>query len=265
MSLTARRPSDAEQDKTEGPAASVTGSKTKTKGKPKKPAKNAAPAKRAPARQEELTVGSEPRVDLLPPEVRAERRNARLRRGFGWGVLAVFLVVLLGCGAAFSLNVVSQAQLLTARSETASLLAQQQKFAPVRDVQKQVALAQAAQQTGASTEIDWKPFLDQVGAAQPAGLSIASLSVDSISPLAVYQQSTDPLQGPRVGTVTVVATSAPLPNVPAWVSALQKIPGVTDVVPGTVVLDQVNNVYKATVTIHVSDTLYLKRFEPKGK
>ncbi|MCI0159071.1 hypothetical protein KNO15_20410 [Leifsonia shinshuensis] len=216
-------------------------------------------------RQEGLAVGAEPRVDLLPPEVRAERRNARTRRGFGWGVMAVLLVVLAATGGAFSLNVLSQAKLLAAQTETTSLFAQQKQYAPVRDVQKQVALAQAAQQAGVSTEIDWKAFLDQVGAAQPAGLELASVAVDSSAPTAIYPQSTDPLQGPRVGTVMVVGTSAALPDVPAWVGVLQKIPGVVDVVPGTVVLDDVKNIYKATVTIHVSAALYTKRYEPKGK
>lgn len=287
MSLATRRPDDAD-DTAEGPrkrgkaakaarpAKALRESKTPAPPKASKPPKSskasksskpAASARSLPAEvhQEGLAVGAEPRVDLLPPEVRAERRNARTRRGFGWGVLAVLLVVLLATAGAFSVNVLSQAELLAARSRTTSLLAQQQRYAPVREVQKEVALAQAAQQAGASTEIDWKAFLDQVGAAQPAGLALSSVAVDSVSPTALYQQSADPLQGPRIGTVAVVGTSAALPDVPAWVSALQKIPGVVDVVPGTVTLDDVKNVYKATVTIHVSDRLYTKRFEPKDK
>ncbi|MGO4592877.1 hypothetical protein AB4Z18_03550 [Leifsonia sp. 2TAF2] len=285
MSLTARRPSDAETEGSE-PATAARGrkgtksttantasttqkpSRTKKSSKAEKTSRGGSStvaAEASSSKREALAIGAEPRVDFLPPEVRAERRNARTRRAFGWGVLAVLLIVLVAAGGAFGLNVVSQAQLLTARSETASLLAQQRQFAPVRELKKQVALAQAAQQTGASTEIDWKGFLDQVGAAQPAGLAISSVAVDSISPLALYQQSADPLQGPRVATVTIVGVSAALPNVPAWVVQLQKIPGVADVVPGTVTLDEVNNVYKSTVTIHLSDSLYSKRFDTKGK
>ncbi len=292
MSLTARRPNDADDTAEGAQTRGTRGQGAKARTAPREPKAPKAPkapkgrvateptTQKAPkgqkaagpkrpgvpaARQDGLAIGAEPRVDLLPPEVRAERRNARTRRGFGWGVLAVLLVALVAAGGAFSVNVVSQAELLAARTETTSLLAQQQKFASVRDMQKQVALAQAAQQAGASTEIDWKAFLDQVGAAQPSGLTLTSVAVDSVSPIAIYQQSTDPLQGPRIGTVTVVGTSAALPNVPAWVAVLQKIPGVVDVVPGTVTLDEVNNVYKATLTIHVSDSLYLKRFEPKDK
>lgn len=290
MSLTARRANDAD-DTAEGAKKRAKAAKSPKPAKPprepkapkaprgrastadpKAPeaakAQKASSAERRPVngvRNEGLAVGAEPRVDLLPPEVRDERRNARTRRGFGWGVLAILVVVLAATAGAFSLNVLSQTKLLEARSETTSLLSQQQQFASAREVQKQVALAEAAQQAGASTEIDWKAFLDQVGAAQPAGLSLATVSADSISPTAIYQQSADPLQGPRIGTLTVVATSAALPDVPKWVAALQKIPGVVDVVPGTVTLDEVKNVYKATVTIHLSDRLYTKRFDPKDK
>ena len=292
MSLIARRPSDADNTADGGQPPAKRAKSAKAPKSPKETreatAPHAAKGRGAPEQstqepttrqksavnkrsgiaavsQDGLLVGAEPRVDLLPPEVRVERRNKRTRRAFGWGVLAVLLVVLIAAGGAFSLNVMSQAQLLVAHSQTESILVQQQKYAPVREVQKEVALAQAAQAAGASTEIDWKAFLDRVGAAQPNGLTLDSVAVDSISPIALYQQSTDPLQGPRIGTVTVVGKSAALPDVPAWVAALQKIPGVVDVVPGTVTLDEVSNAYKSTVTIHVSDKLYTKRFAPKGQ
>lgn len=251
MSITLRRPSDAQPDPadSESPARSARRS----------------PRPAPQAKKEELVVGAEPRVDLLPPEVRIERRNHRTRRAFTGGVVAVLVAVILAIAGAFSIDVMAQARLVGARAQTESLLGQQLKYSGVRDVQKQVAVAQAAQQTGASTEVAWKPFLDQVDAAQPAGVALRSVAVDSASPLAVYQQSQDPLQGPRIGTVTVVATSASLPDLPAWVSALQKIGGVVDVVPGTVNWDPVENRYVATVTMHVGDTLYTKRFNTKGK
>lgn len=251
MSITLRRPSDAQPD----PAETDSGARGAKRS-----------ARPAPStKKEELAVGAEPRVDLLPPEVRVERRNQRTRRGFTGGVLAVLVAVILAIVGAFSMDVMAQARLAGARLQTQSLLGQQLKYSGVRDVQKQVALAQAAQQTGASTEISWKPFLDRIGAAQPAGVALKSVSVDSASPLAIYQQSQDPLQGPRVGTVTVVASSASLPDLPAWASALQTIDGVVDVVPGTVNWDPVEGRYVATVTIHVGDTLYTKRFETKEK
>ncbi|MGJ4844652.1 MULTISPECIES: hypothetical protein [unclassified Leifsonia] len=269
MSITTRR-SDAqetEQLPTVAPA-------TKGRRAPKAPKKPTAPAElkatrasapKSAGRAESIDIGSEPRVDLLPPEVRAERKNRSTRRGFGWGVLAVLLAVVLAIGGAFVYNVAAQARFLGAQLATADLLTQQQKFTGVRDVQKEVALAQAAQRVGASTEIDWKALLDQVGAVQPAGVALDTVAADSASPLAIYQQSPDPLQLARIGTVTTVSSSPTIPDVTAWVRELEKIPGVADVVPSIGSLDTTTGQYKVTITLHVDQTRYAKRFEQKGK
>lgn len=285
MSITLRRQDDAQSEPEQGAEAGKGGKAGKgaKAGKAaKEPRQPKAPRSRkdraiAPepgkpphralgaGKQEDLRIGVEPRVDLLPPEVRSARRNRRLRRGFGWGVLVVLLAVVLASGGAFALSVMAQTRLIAARAQTTELLAEQQKYSEVREVQKQAELAEAAQRVGASTEIVWKPFLDEVGAVQPAGLAITSLTMDSASPIAVYQQSPDPLQGPRVGTVTIVAASPTLPDVPQWVRGLQKISGVTDVVPGSVSYDETSHKYTATVTIHVDDSLFAKRFEKKDQ
>ena len=278
MSITVKRPNDAEkpEKKTKGArsrrdSARKKGTAESLSDTPVAGAKGVLSQpitfsrKKSASTIDVVRFGEEPRVDLLPPDVRSARRNRRTRRGFGWGVLVVGLAVIVAIGGAFALNVAAQAQLIAARMHSTELLVQQKRFSSVRDIQKEVAVAEGAQQTGASTEIDWKSFLDKVATAQPAGLTLTSLTMDSASPIAVYQQSSDPLQGPRVGTVEVVVSSTSLPDVPAWVLALQKIPGVVDVVPGSVTLDQTAHVYSATVTIHVDDSLYTHRFDPKGK
>ncbi|MDN4616240.1 hypothetical protein P5G50_17460 [Leifsonia sp. F6_8S_P_1B] len=272
MSITLRRPSDPPSEGGAGPgvetpptgnpavAPAVAPAGTEAPGSPRK--RRGRPAG---SRQEDLHIGGEPRVDLLPPEVRTARRDRRLRRAFGWGVLVVALVMVLAVGAAFAFNIGAQARLIGARLETTDLLTQQQQYAEVREVQRQVALAEAAQQVGAATEIDWNAFLQKVQSVQPAGVTLKSVSVDSASPIAVYQQSTDPLQGPRVGTVAIEAYSPTLPDVAAWVSALEKVDGVVDAVPGATNFDATTNQYVASVTVHVGEALYTKRFQPKGK
>lgn len=264
MSISVRRPSDPLETPETKPAK---GTKAPKPAKPPKPSKKAKqPAERPvkPLGPDDLVIGGDPRVDLLPPEVRSVRRNARTRRGFVWGVAAVFLVVIVASAAAFGYNLVAQTQLLAAQARTSDLLAQQQKYIGTRDVQKQVNVAEAAQQLAASTEVDWQPLLTQFQAARPEGMWLGSLKMDSISPLAVYQQSTDPLQGPRIGTVTIVAKSVEFPDTAAWLRGVLKVKGVVDAAPGTVNIDQ-SGIYTSTMTVHVSDSLYTKRFDPKGK
>jgi type IV pilus assembly protein PilN len=265
MSITVRRPTGAEADEPEA----VPGKK-KTRRSGKKPAEAAhatastGSSKPSP-RGEALTIGGQPRVGLLPPEVRASRRAKSTRRSLGFGVLAVALVMLLAAVAAFGFNVAAQARMLVAQSQTGTLVAQQQEFVGVRTVQAQVDVAQAAQQVGASTEIDWKKYLTQVQATLPGDVSMQKVTVDSSTPMAIYTQATVPLQPARVATLTFTASSPNIPQVPTWLRSLAGLPGYTDATPGTITLDKTTNQYTVNITMHINDAAFDKRFQPKGK
>ncbi|GAA1440201.1 hypothetical protein [Leifsonia poae] len=265
MSITLRRPADAEQPEVAPDATTSTGSsKDKTVKKAKAAGESRSSKQKAPTR-DALVVGGAPRVDLLPLEVRAGRKAKRLRRGLGYGVLATVIVMVLAAGAAFAFNVAAQARMLLAQSETATLLAQQQDFVEVRQVQGQVAVAQAAQQVGASTEIDWKAYLGRVQGTLPGDVSMQKVTVDSSTPMAIYAQATVPLQPARVATLTFTASSPNIPQVPEWLRALAKLPGYADATPGTITLDKTTNQYTVNITMHINDAAFDKRFQPKGK
>lgn len=212
-----------------------------------------------------LEVGFEPRVSLIPPEVIAGRRAKAMRRSLLWGVLGVAAITIAGIGGAAALGLQSQLALASAQAQTTELLAEQHTFVEVRRVQDQVALTQAAQQVGASTEIDWKSYLQKVQATLPSDATMTSVTVDSATPLATYEQPTAPLQGARVATLTFQATSPVLPVVPAWLSSLASLPGFADATPGSVTLDETTKLYTVTITMHIDDAAYDKRFDPKGK
>lgn len=212
-----------------------------------------------------LAVGGYPRVDLLPPEVRRERRAKARRRHLGLGVVGVVVVVVLGVGAATALDMQAQTRLLVEHARTAQLLQEQSTYADVRTMQDQVELVRAAQEVGASTEIDWKKYLDAVQGTLPASVVIDTVSVDSASPLALYAQSTAPLQGARVATVGFTATSAVLPDVPTWLTALGTLPGFADALPGSVTLNEADGTYTVAITMHINDAAFAQRFTGKGK
>jgi hypothetical protein len=212
-----------------------------------------------------LTVGPEPRASLLPPEVIADRKAKSTRRSLGFGVLGVLLLVVLAIGGASLLAVQAQGQLADAQARTVTLLAQQHRYIEVRQVQDQVTLVQAAQQVGASTEIDWKDYLTKVQATLPANVTINTVNLDSATPLAVYTQSTAALQGERVATLSFNATSPTLPEVPVWLKSLATLPGFADATPGSVSLDTKTNLYSASVTLHINEAAFDGRFAPKAK
>jgi mRNA-degrading endonuclease toxin of MazEF toxin-antitoxin module len=212
-----------------------------------------------------LVVGGEPRVDLLPPEIYRERAAAVIRRRLLIGVFGVIAIVAVSTGASTVLALQAQGQLTDEQARTSSLLAEQTKYIEVRSVQSKVALVQAAQQVGVSTEIDWKKYLDGAQAILPPTVKIATVTLDSASPVAIYAQPTAPLQGARIATVTFSAESTVLPDVPTWLTALATLPGFADALPGSVALDPRTGIYTVVITMHVNDSAYAKRFTTVGK
>ncbi|WP_285115721.1 hypothetical protein [Leifsonia sp. fls2-241-R2A-40a] len=212
-----------------------------------------------------LAVGFDPRVSLIPPEVLAGRKAKAVRRSLVWGVLGVVAVTIAAIGGTAVLGLQAQLELASAQAQTGELLAEQHKFVDVRKFQDQVALTQAAQQVGASTEIDWKDYLEKVQATLPSDAAMTSVTVDSATPLATYEQPTAPLQGARVATLTFEATSPVLPVVPAWLTSLATLPGFSDATPGSVSLDDTTKLYTVTITMHINEAAFDKRFDPKGK
>jgi hypothetical protein len=214
---------------------------------------------------ESLSIGGEPRVDLLPPEVRAERNAGALRRRLGFGVIVLIALAVGGSGVAGIQAIQAQVSLITEQTRTASLLLQQKKYIQVRSVQDEVGLIQAAQQVGTSTEIDWKKYLSEVQATLPANVTLDTVKIDSASPLTEYTQATAPLQGSRVATLSFTAKSPTLPEVPAWLDALSALPGFTDASPGSVTRDDATGVYTVDITMHINQAAYTNRFAAKGK
>ncbi|TAM69502.1 MAG: hypothetical protein EPN48_09090 [Microbacteriaceae bacterium] len=222
-------------------------------------AKAARPAK---APKDGLALGPEPRVDLMPQSIRLQRKRSKTARRLGFAVVGVVVLTLAGVAASTYASLVSEQNLAAAQANTQNILRQQAKYMPVRTVQARIGLVQAAQQVGASTEIDWKTYLTAVQNTLPAGVQMGTVKIDSASPLAAYAQASAPLQGSRVATLSFAATTATLPQVPAWLNALATLPGYADGAPGTVTRNE-NGSYVANVTLHINEAAFDKRFEPK--
>ena len=185
---------------------------------------------------EPLVFGAPPRVDLLPPEVRARIRGRSTRRLLTIVVVGVLLICVGSVvGAEFTARE-AQATLAAEQQRTQNILAEQAKYSKVRTVKSEITLVQAAQRVGTATEIDWKKYIIDLGKTLPTGVSVSTVTVDSGSVTQAYEQPTVPLQGPRVATVTLAATSSTLAAVPEWLDALPQLPGYVDAMPGATTL-----------------------------
>jgi hypothetical protein len=203
-------------------------------------------------------VGGLPRVDLLPPEVRAERRSGVTVRRAWMGVIGVAAVVGIAIGGATLRSMEAQDELLVAQSETQQLLLEQGKYTEVRDTKTEITLLSTAQAVAGATEIAWPSYLAQIQATLPAGVTVSTIVIDQASPVEDYAQADAALQAARIGTVTFTASSESLPSLPQWLDGLTALPGYTDATPGTVSLE--DGVYEATVTMHIDQSAFSNRF-----
>lgn len=203
-------------------------------------------------------LGREPRVDLLPPEVHAQAKNAGVRRLLIYILIGVIVLVIAGTAAATLGALSAQRGLASEQARTQDLLAQQGGYVKVRGVQADVSAAEAAQRVGASSEIDWQNYIDRVQASLPHSVVLVTVDTDSISPMAVYAQATTPLQGPRVATLSFTASSPTLPDVAAWLDALGTLPGFADATPGSVVGGPGG--YTVSIVMHINKEAYSNRF-----
>lgn len=242
----------------------IGGSKKDAADEPDKPGrgKPAGPV-RGPAASSHVAVGGAPRVDLMPPEVRLKRSQLRTRRSLRLALLGVLLVVVVACGGAWAWNTVAQTSLVAAQAEQQALVVQQTQYSKVTAVKDGIALIQAGQVVGDSTEIDWQAYLTKLQATLPAGVTLSTVTIDTADPLKTYAQTSVPLQGGRIATLAFTATSASLPSIPVWLNGLETLPGFVDATPGQVSLS--SGVYTADVTMHIGPAAFANRFTPATK
>ena len=205
-----------------------------------------------------LVLGGESRADLLPQEVRVQRKVKVVRRRLGFFVVLLIVVVLGVTALARSLADQAQANLAIEQANTRSLMLMQHKYVEVRKVQQQIELIRAAEQVGAATEINWEQYLGAVQSTLPANVSLDTINIDSITPFTAYSQATAPLQGARVATLTFTAKSSTLPQVPTWLDALATLPGYADASPGSVTRDE-TGAYSVSITLHINQAAFTNR------
>jgi Tfp pilus assembly protein PilN len=212
-----------------------------------------------------LIVGGPAQANLLPPEVGFAARGRVVRRAaIALVVLSVLLVVVASVGVSV-LAAVEQGRLAEANARTDQLVQQQAKFSEVQRVKSLLATAEAAEQVGTSTEIDWKAYLVDIQNSLPSGTLVTNVSAETATPIADFVQPSVPLQGDRIGELRFTATSTSLPNVEAWLNSLAKLTGYVDAAPGSVGLNTRTELYEVTITMHINREALLLRFDEEAR
>ncbi|MDH6238058.1 hypothetical protein [Cryobacterium sp. CG_9.6] len=208
---------------------------------------------------DQVRFGAEPRMDLLPPEVRIQKKIRATRRRLAALLVIALLAVGTGVAASTGQALLSQERLAVARERTAELVAAQAQYSEVQEVQNALDTTLAAQQFGASTEIDWKAYLAQIQALLPSDVGVASFTLDSATPFAVYDQPTSPLLGSRLATVNMLFTSPSISGLPDWLQAMSALPGYADSHP-TLISRTVDGTYTVAWVLHLNQGALSERF-----
>jgi len=240
----------------------IGGAKKQKGTEPAAPAPESPRAKAGPIRGGAGNVGGSPRVDLMPPEIRTKRSQLRLRRNLRFALLGVLAVVLVACGGTWALATAAQTTLAQAQAQQQLMLAQQAKYSDVTKVKDSIALIKAGQVVGDSSEIDWQRYLTDLQRTLPAGVTLSTVTIQSISPIKSFAQSATPLEGSRIATLQFTATSGSLPSIPAWLDGLKSLPGFVDATPGSVSLSATGG-YTADVVMHINSEALANRFAPE--
>jgi Tfp pilus assembly protein PilN len=181
---------------------------------------------------ESLTTGSAlPRVNLLPPEVHQARKLRRLQASLGAGVALV--AVLAGGFYVMESSSAHQAahDLGLVKAQSDKLNAQKAQYADVPRTLSAIDAAESARQTAMTDDVAWYRYLNDLSYVTPANTWLSQLSVNmqGQSAAGAAPATGGALSTPGIATITFAGTAKNHNDVAAWLDAIAKEKGWTDV------------------------------------
>lgn len=210
-----------------------------------------------------------PRVDLMPPEIGAERAFRKTQ--FAMGGALVGVIGLLACGWAFSVWQTSNAaDALAVEQNTArQLAAEEAKYAEVPVLLTKISNVQDAQTQAMASDIAWASQLDQVSREFPQGLIFDKLTMALNDTGQTSTASAVPLaSGNTIGTIQVEGVGPNYINGAQWLDAMGAHPGFVDPYLSSFVLAYDDAAASTEVvqktSVGFTDELLTHRFDQKA-
>jgi Tfp pilus assembly protein PilN len=165
------------------------------------------------------------RVDLMPPEVLADRKFRKARGGM---VLAVVGTLALTGGvfwlAASDADRAAE-ELAVEQARTTELNAEAAQYAAVPAILAQVDRAETALDTAMATDIEWYRYLSQMSSVTPEGVWFTNITMTAAAPTAPTTGG-DPLAPvDSVADVLTTGKAITYEDVATWMDSVESISG----------------------------------------
>lgn len=204
-----------------------------------------------------------PRVNLLPPEIVAERVFRRARGVLGGVVLTT--LVLMGTGYTWALGEVQTAQegLDDSMSRSTVLSAQKAEFAAVPLWRSALDDALQAREQAMARDVGWSAFLDDLANATPDGIVLDTVAVELAEAPAAGQlgvtEALTPLTAAGLGKISLAGTAPSYAAVATWMERLERVSGLDLTVLGNAAGE--DDVYTFTGEIVITRAMLSHRYD----
>jgi hypothetical protein len=206
-----------------------------------------------------LIVGGVPRAELLPPELEIVKRLRAQRRSIVTLGVLVVIAVIAGYALATFFDTLSKVQLDAAEATSAGLIEEQAKYVEVQQLEQQVSAAKKARAIGTATEIDWRLLVEEVQATAVGDLRVTSIVVQAGTPITPFEDTTVPLEHPRVAEVKLISRAGKASSAAIWLAKLGQLPGFADARIDSIVAE--GGGYNINATVHLNDVIFTHRFD----
>lgn len=176
-------------------------------------------------------------ADLTPPELIATRRLRLLRKLLAAGLSVLLVLLAAGYGYARLQARSASSELADANLRTVQLHSEQNKYNTVTQVQGSIETVQQAISKLMASDVDMSGVLGELRTALPSSMTVDSLDLTvsqagAAAAKAASLNSLDTSGHQTIGKINLEGDAHSLNDLAAYVTNLQAVPGVIDVVPG---------------------------------
>jgi hypothetical protein len=206
-----------------------------------------------------LSLGGEPRANLLPPEV-VERGKVRATRRLMVILVVIAIgVVIAGYAVAALRAVGEQAALDAATTKTGQILAEKQKYQSASAISAQVTAIQAALKQSAATEVLWSTQYQAIKKLLPQGAVIVQGTFSAPAPTEAGIAVAGPLRNSDpIATLGFSVNGISVPQAVDLLPRLNALPGFGDATIDDVKTEK--GVWGAKFTLNLTSKAFSGRF-----